>query len=216
MRLLRGSMTGENPRGGFEAARAVSTEGHIGASRPKSYPRLIEQAEPLLSYRIGRLGKDSMNAEIQTNKDVTLRRATSADASAIRDLTRAAYAKWISVIGRPPKPMDADYEAAVSNHLIDLLHSSGGLVALIEMIPEADHLLIENVAVSPECRGQGYGRKLMDHAEKLATTLGFTETRLYTNKLFAENVQLYRKLGYRIDREEAFKDGFIVHMSKPL
>jgi ribosomal protein S18 acetylase RimI-like enzyme len=157
-----------------------------------------------------------MNAEIQTNKDVTLRRATSADASAIRDLTRAAYAKWVSVIGRQPKPMDANYEAAVNNHLIDLLYLNSELVALIETIPASDHLLIENVAVSPECQGQGYGRKLMDHAENLATSLGFTETRLYTNKLFAENVQLYRKLGYRVDREEAFKGGFIVHMSKPL
>ncbi len=56
----------------------------------------------------------------------------------------------------------------------------------------------------------------MIHAERLATSLGYAELRLYTNKLFAENVQLYRTLGYRVDREAALKRGFVVHMSKPL
>ena len=42
------------------------------------------------------------------------------------------------------------------------------------------------------------------------------EIRLYTNKLFAENVALYRRLGYRIDREEVLADGIAVHMSKPV
>ncbi len=71
-----------------------------------------------------------------------LRRAGPADASAIRTLTRAAYAKWVPVIGREPKPMVADYDEAVRRHLIDLLYMGGALVALIEIIPGPDHLLI--------------------------------------------------------------------------
>jgi hypothetical protein len=39
---------------------------------------------------------------------VELRQATAADAGAIRDLTREAYAKWVPLIGREPKPMTAD------------------------------------------------------------------------------------------------------------
>jgi len=38
-----------------------------------------------------------------------------ADASAIRALTREAYAKWVPVIGREPKPMMADYAKAVQS-----------------------------------------------------------------------------------------------------
>jgi ribosomal protein S18 acetylase RimI-like enzyme len=145
-----------------------------------------------------------------------IRRAAPADAGAIRDLTRAAYAKWVPVIGREPKPMAADYDAAVRDHMIDLLHVGGDLAALIETIVAADHLLIENVAVAPAFQERGYGRRLMAHAEQLAVSLGHAETRLYTNKLFDRNVRLYRRLGYRVDREEAFPGGVVVHMSKAL
>jgi len=145
-----------------------------------------------------------------------LRRATPSDAVAIGDLTRAAYAKWVSVIGREPTPMIADYGARVRDHHIDLLHVDGQLAAVIELVPEADHLLIENVAVLPACQGRGYGRRLLAHAETVAASLDLPAIRLYTNKLFAENIQLYSQLGYGVDREEPFKGGFTVHMSKPL
>jgi hypothetical protein len=56
---------------------------------------------------------------------------------------------------------------------------------------------------------------LLSHAEQVAGLLGCAEIRLYTNKLFAENVRLYQKLGYRIDREEVLTGGVAVHMSKP-
>ena len=145
-----------------------------------------------------------------------LRQAMASDAADIRKLTREAYAKWVPLIGREPKPMTADYVEAVRNHRIDLLYLEGKLAALIETIAEADHLLIENVAVSPAFQGRGLGRKLMAHAEQLAASSGYGEVRLYTNKLFAANVDLYRKLGYRIDREEDLKYGVAVHMSKPV
>jgi ribosomal protein S18 acetylase RimI-like enzyme len=144
------------------------------------------------------------------------RTATPADAEAIRDLTRAAYAKWVPVIGREPKPMGADYEAAVRNHRIDLLHQDGTLAALIEMIPDPGHLLIENIAVAPAFQGRGLGRQLMAHAEAVAASLGQPLLRLYTNILFAENIRLYRRLGYAVDREEPFRGGTVVHMSKRL
>jgi ribosomal protein S18 acetylase RimI-like enzyme len=145
-----------------------------------------------------------------------LRRAVASDASAIRTLTREAYAKWVPLIGREPKPMTADYAEAVRRHRIDLLHLDGALAALIETIAEADHLLVENVAVSPAFQGRGLGRKLMAHAEQIAASSGRGEIRLYTNKLFAQNIELYRTLGYRIDREEVLEIGVAVHMSKPV
>ena len=46
--------------------------------------------------------------------------------------------------------------------------------------------------------------------------MGFGEIRLYTNQRFAENIALYRKLGYRVDREEVLPVGTVTHMSKKL
>jgi ribosomal protein S18 acetylase RimI-like enzyme len=145
-----------------------------------------------------------------------LRQGVAADVEAIRALTRTAYAKWVPLIGREPKPMAADYQAALSEHRFDLLYREGILAALIETIVEPDHLLIENLAVLPAYQGLGLGRRLMAHVEELAASQGFAEVRLYTNKLFAANVAFYESLGYRVHREEEFHGGVAVHMSKVL
>jgi GNAT superfamily N-acetyltransferase len=150
------------------------------------------------------------------SESLELRRAVAADAAAIRELTREAYAKWVPVIGREPKPMAADYAEALRKNRFDLLFAEGKLTALIETIAQEDCLLIENVAVSPLWQGRGIGRKLMAHAERLAASLGYGEIRLYTNRLFAENLRLYLELGYRVDSEEPFKGGWRVNMSKPV
>jgi len=147
---------------------------------------------------------------------VELRQAMATDAAAIRELTRAAYAKWVPLIGREPKPMTANYEEALARHRFDLAYIDGTLAALIETIREVDHLLVENVAVSPSFQGRGLGRRLMAHAEALARELGLATIRLYTNQRFAENIALYRKLGYRVDREEVVPVGMVTHMSKRL
>ena len=147
---------------------------------------------------------------------LSFRRPGATDASAVRELTRAAYAKWIPVIGREPKPMGADYSVTVRDHLVDLLIDGENLVGLIEMVPGGDHLLIENVAVRPDSQGNGLGHRLMLHAEQVAQKLRFSEVRLYTNSRFKENIRLYISLGYAIDSQDQIGDGFRVNMSKRL
>lgn len=146
----------------------------------------------------------------------TLRRAVAADAAAVRALTRDAYAKWVPVIGREPKPMTKNYDTAVRLNRIDLAHVDGELAGLIETIDRSDHLLIENVAVAPSRHGKGLGRALLAHAETVARAAGYREVRLYTNRMFAANVTLYLALGYRIDREEESALGVTTYMSKSL
>jgi GNAT superfamily N-acetyltransferase len=146
--------------------------------------------------------------------DIEIRPAVSSDAARIRDLTRAAYAKWVALIGREPLPMQADYERALAEHTIDLLIVDGALAGLIETILRPDCLWIENVAVAPERQGRGFGRLLLDHAERRAVQSGRTEIRLLTNQAFGSNLELYAKLGNAIERTEPFRGGVTVHMSK--
>ena len=144
-----------------------------------------------------------------------LRRAAQGDAAAVRAVTRDAYAKWVPLINREPLPMTADYDRAVSEHLIDLWEEGGELLALIETIPAEDHLLIENVAVRPDQQGRGIGDRLMRHAEALARSLGLDEVRLYTNAAFAANLAFYARRGYREYRRATVIPGsVVVYMKK--
>ena len=146
-----------------------------------------------------------------------IRRATGADAEDVRAITRAAYAKWVPLIGREPKPMTADYAHAVAHHIVDVAERDGRLVGLVETIPGDGHLLIENIAISPEAQGQGLGDHLLAHAEVLARSRGFNETRLYTNVMFTSNIAFYAKRGYAEFMRETFPGGSIaVHMRKVL
>lgn len=148
--------------------------------------------------------------------DIRLRQAVAADAASVRALTRAAYARWVPLIGREPLPMGADHEAAIRDHRVDLAMVDGHLAGVIETVHRPDHLWIENVAVEPAFQGRGVGRVLMAHAETLAAGQGLPELRLFTNRKFAANVALYIRLGYRIDREETLPSAVAVHMSKPI
>ena len=112
--------------------------------------------------------------------------------------------------------MLADYDLAVRKHEVDMVYRGGVLVAVLENILHPDHLFIENVAVAPGNQGQGLGQMLMARAEARARELGLPELRLLTAKAMAVNIALYQSLGFQIDREEPYKGGFTVYLSKVL
>jgi ribosomal protein S18 acetylase RimI-like enzyme len=147
---------------------------------------------------------------------IGFRSAAPADAAAIKAIVRAAYAKWVPVIGREPLPMRADYDKAVREHQFELAIEDGRIVGLIETIAHDDHIWIENVAVTPEAQGRGIGRQLLDSVERTAVEAGLRELRLLTNGAFKANVSLYKRQGYAVDREEPFMNGTTVYMSKRL
>ncbi len=155
-------------------------------------------------------------ARLARMEHLDLRIAEPADAAVIRALSREAYAKWVPLIGREPLPMTADYEERMHRHRFDLLFGAGELAALIETVAREDDLLIENVAVRPSFQGRGLGKRLMAHAETLAASLRRNTIRLYTNRRFTENIALYARLGYAIEREEVWPTGVAVHMVKRL
>lgn len=113
--------------------------------------------------------------------------------------------------------MSADYDRAVTEHIIDLCEENGQLVALIELIAAADHLLIENIAVRSDQQGKGIGDRLLLHAEGLARSLGYGEIQLYTNAAFASNLSFYCKRGYQEYRRGTMVPGSVtVFMRKAI
>ena len=129
---------------------------------------------------------------------------------------RDVYAKYVPAMGREPVVMQADYEQAVRNHKVWLLTRGQGLVAVLELIHEEDHLLIENIAVRADCQGQGLGRRLLALAEAAARRDGLAELRLYTNATMTANIAHYSRKGFRESRRETYKGSDIIYMRKHL
>lgn len=183
----------------------------------RSFPEGPGEVDVLAIYEVaaGKIAKAwfKMGAP-RLDPAVSLRVAGPEDAGAIGALTRAAYAKWVALIGREPLPMRIDYATVVGRHRFDLLFVGDELAALIETVPQGEFLLIENVAVRPDLQGRGFGRRLLGLAEAHAAALGLAGTRLYTNQRFTANIRLYASLGYQVEREEALNGGIAVHMTK--
>ena len=137
-----------------------------------------------------------------------LRPAEAGDVAAIADCARAAYARYVSRIGREPAPMVADFSALVA--------AGEDVAGFIVIRPGPGHLFIENVAVHPDRQGQGLGHRLMVFGEAAARERGLPALELYTNAKMTENFPFYSGLGF-VETERRHEDGFDrVYMRKRL
>ena len=137
----------------------------------------------------------------------SIRRASTADLTEIGQVISDAYSKYIERIGRPPAPMTADYTAALEHSRVWVLEDGDSVVGALVTEDQKDHLVLETVAVAPGAQGSGYGRLLLERAERDAVELGVSEVRLYTNEAMTENLSFYPRHGYR-ETGRAVQDGF--------
>ncbi len=146
-----------------------------------------------------------------------IRLAQCTNAAAVEAVVRAAYAIYIPRIGRPPGPMLDDYARLIADGLVHLLDdATGAVLGIIVLLPKADHLLLDNIAVQPSRQGQGIGRQLISFAESEARRRRVAELRLYTHEKMTENIALYRRLGF-IETGRGRQAGFDrVFMTKSL
>jgi ribosomal protein S18 acetylase RimI-like enzyme len=142
--------------------------------------------------------------------------AVAEQADAVADCARAAYAGYVSRIGREPAPMVADFPAAIAAGEVHVLSVGRTLVGFIVFRNGPDHLFIENVAVHPDWQGRGFGRRLMVFAEATAFERRLPALRLYTNVKMTENIPFYGRLGF-VETERRHEDGFDrIYMEKKL
>jgi len=128
---------------------------------------------------------------------MNIRPASVSDLPAMTKIVADAYHKYIERIGKAPGPMLDDYLSHVRRGTVWVADHDEEVSGLIVLLPADDHLLLDNVAVSPARHGCGIGRVLMAFAEKEAIRRGYTELRLYTHEKMTENLAMYPALGWK-------------------
>ena len=145
-----------------------------------------------------------------------IRLAGMKDCPAVEAIVAAAYTPYIARIGHKPGPMLDDYAALIRGQRVYALYNDGVVLGILVLIPETDAMLLDNVAVAPGARGAGFGRSLLEFAERTARGAGYRSIRLYTNEDMAENIALYARIGYA-ETHRAEEKGFRrVYMTKML
>jgi ribosomal protein S18 acetylase RimI-like enzyme len=135
---------------------------------------------------------------LEIEGDAMVRTARPDDRAAVEAIVEAAYSVYVERIGKPPGPMLDDYAKLIGARAVSVLDDpDGAIAALIVLLPQPDHLLLDNIAVRPDRQGTGLGRRLVAFAEAEARRLGYAGLRLYTHATMTENIALYTRLGFR-------------------
>ncbi len=140
----------------------------------------------------------------------SIRRAVARDAQDVADCIDAAYSIYADRIDDLPAVSEAVAEA-IEHKRVWVAETQRVAGALI-LVPSENYLVLENVAVRPDCTGSGLGRALIEQAEKDCRELSLREIRLSTHADMPENVAIYTRLGW----SETGRAGNKVHMSKAI
>jgi ribosomal protein S18 acetylase RimI-like enzyme len=134
-----------------------------------------------------------MRADMLTNT-AKIRRAAPGDADTVQRISADAYIPaYMAVLGTIPKPATEDYGPRIERGEVWILEIEGEPTGIAVLEGNTDHLLIYSIVVRPEAQRKGYGKALLDFADKRAIELGLCEVRLYTNEQMERNLRLYRR-----------------------
>ncbi|MGL1921632.1 MAG: GNAT family N-acetyltransferase [Hyphomicrobiales bacterium] len=137
-----------------------------------------------------------------------IRKAKETDIDGVHTCAVDAYQQYVSVIGRKPAPMTADFKSQIEQGIIHITPGDSNEVdGFIVFYPINNYMFLENIAVRSTATGKGIGRSLMRLCENEAKKLGLTAIQLYTNEKMTDNLSIYPHLGYR-ETERRKEDGF--------
>jgi ribosomal protein S18 acetylase RimI-like enzyme len=141
---------------------------------------------------------------------IKIRRAAPSDAPAIHRLVHAAFAEYRGVINPATEAESETLEAVMADveaGVAFIAWRDGEAVGTARYELRSDCLYARRVAVLPEYRGQGIADALMLHLEDLARSQGRDKVCLGTRRSLPRNLSFYRRLGYRITKEEPHRRG---------
>lgn len=112
--------------------------------------------------------------------------------------------------------MTDDSGALIDAGHVHVAERDGVVQGLLVLMPQADTMLLGNVAVAPDAQCTGVGRVLLRFAERAARDAGYASITLYTNEAMTENIALYGRNGYEETHRAVEKGLRRVYMRKRL
>ncbi|HEU4561292.1 MAG TPA: GNAT family N-acetyltransferase [Longimicrobium sp.] len=147
----------------------------------------------------------------ETRAELVIRDARDHDRAAVRELTLRAYAEYAKVMEpaawagldgavRAAVESDAAMERIVAEHRGEIVGSvmlfPPQVQAYGDFTGAAQAPELRLLAVSPEARGLGVGRALVEECIRRALRMGARELGLHTSKSMAVAMELYRRMGF--------------------
>jgi ribosomal protein S18 acetylase RimI-like enzyme len=140
---------------------------------------------------------------------MTIRMATPRDLAAIVACADLAFLAETAPDTQASAGNDDELAQQIRHHNVHVITegSDPTVVGYISLVPVADHLFIDSIAVLPEKHDRGLGTSLLRYAELEAARLGLDSVKLYTKQTSPDDFAFYRYRGYtEIDRCD--DDGF--------
>jgi GNAT superfamily N-acetyltransferase len=138
--------------------------------------------------------------DMQTVGDYRLREATNADLPAVWSLISSVLRSYGITSNRQTTDRDlADIEANYWNRkgAFFALLKGEGIIGTVALQHETDAICeLCRMYLAPQYRGQGLGRRLLEHALREARERGFKEMRLKTASVLVEAISLYKRAGF--------------------
>lgn len=136
-----------------------------------------------------------------------IRKATLADLSQISDCAVKAFSIYVERIGREPAPMIADFETQLRKGYIYVISDETEIFGYVVFWTQSNHLHLESLAVDPQYKGYGLGKRLIMFVENQAKEWGHKSVELCTNLKMYENLEMYPRLGYH-ETGRRIEDGY--------
>ena len=133
---------------------------------------------------------------------VELRPATNADAAAVRKLIFGVLREY----RLPPSPADTDADLfdleasylARGGRFDVLVAARVNIVGTVGLLPSGDGTVeLRKMYLHRDLRGQGHGRRMLEHAIAEAKRMGGRRITLETASVLKEAVELYTRYGFR-------------------
>lgn len=138
---------------------------------------------------------------------IQIRQAVPEDLEQIQQCIDNAFRPYIAQVGKKPAPMLEDYAAAIENAHLVVAEENRMIVGTLLLKPQSDYMLLDVIAVDPNCQSQGVGSRLLQYTEEYCRRQQISEIRLYTNIYFEKAQAVYAHKGYK-EYQRITEDGY--------